>query len=253
MKYVGREEFEWECELAQKALQKYSSGKKYNNEVVQNVLRQIYHGCCAYCEGKVEPTAYFEIEHYYPKKNKSHREYKQWVTEFKNLHYACPRCNRLKGNKDPKFYHILSPNYYFDNGGWVTKPNEIDSSLYYAGHKVFARTGSLQGEGTIAVFKLNERQSLWIDRLRKYAECYYLMNVIYGLLGKSSKEVKDLDSALQILFGQLVAYTNPDAAYSTMIVQNFGTEICKLMKVWQYKRNEKSICEQFRKRIMGIA
>ena len=64
MRYVGREELEWECDLAQKALQKYSNGEKYNNEVVQNVLRRIYHGCCAYCEGRVEPTAYFEIEHY---------------------------------------------------------------------------------------------------------------------------------------------------------------------------------------------
>lgn len=238
MRYVGREEFEWECELAQKALQKYSNGKKYNNVVVQNVLRQIYHGCCAYCEGRVEPTAYFEIEHYYPKKNKKHGEYKQWNTEFKNLHYACPRCNRLKGNKDPKAQHILSPNFYYDHGDWVTEPGEIDRNLYYAGHEIFARTGSLEGKGTIAVFKLNERLSLWIDRLRRYAECYYLMDVIYGLLRKNSNDVKNLDSTLQILFGQLIGYTNSDAAYSTMIIQNFGEEILKLMKIWRYKRNE---------------
>ena len=244
MRYVGREKFEWECKLAQKALRKYSNGKKYNNEVVQNVLRQIYHGCCAYCEGRVEPTAYFEIEHYYPKTKNT-----RWRTEFRNLHYACPRCNRLKGEKEPKVHHILSPNYYFDNEAWVTKPDEIDTCLYYAGYKVFARTGSQEGEGTIKVFKLNERQALWIDRLRRYAECYYLMNVICGLLGKKSKDVKNLEDTLRILFGQLMAYTNPDAAYSTMIVQNFGEEICKLMKIWQYKRNEKSICERIQEKL----
>lgn len=246
MRYVGREEFEWECDLAQKALQKYSNGKKYNNEVVQNVLRQIYHGCCAYCEGRVEPTAYFEIEHYYPK-----TKYAQWRTEFKNLHYACPRCNRLKGNKDPKSYHILSPNLYYEDGTWLAKPNEIDESVFYAGHKVFARTGSQMGKGTIKVFQLNERQSLWIDRLRRYAECYYLMNVICGLLSKNSKDVRELDSTLQILFGQLISYTNSSSAYSTMVIQNFGDEICKLLKVWQFKRKEKSICERIRKKLFG--
>lgn len=118
----------------------------------------------------------------------------------------------------------------------MTKPGEIDESLYYSGHKVFARGDSQQGKGTIKVFKLNERHSLWIDRLRRYAECYYLMNVLCGLLEKKSKDVKELDSTLQILFGQLISYTNPDSAYSTMIVQNFGEEIWKLLKIWQYKR-----------------
>lgn len=231
MRYIPRDNSTWHAMHAIYALR--HSGDEYNIEPVKSALRQIYYGCCAYCEGKVEPVAYFEIEHFYPK-----GKYLQWRTNFHNLHFSCPRCNRLKGEKENNT--ILSPNYYYENEEWVTHPTEIDSCLHYTGYLLFpnADDTSKKGEGTIEMFKLNDRPFLVWDRLRRYIEVYNLLKIIYDVLKLEKNVVKHLDKPIAILFQQVVSYTNPDTAYSTMIIQNFGDEIKKLLSIWNVYRKE---------------
>jgi len=95
-----------------------------------------------------------------------------------------------------------------------------------------------KGEGTIEMFKLNARPFLVWDRLRRYIEVYNLLKVIFDVLKSGKDAVKHLDKPIAILFQQVVSYTNPDAAYSTMIIQNFGDEIKKLLSIWNVYRQE---------------
>lgn len=228
MRFVRRSDTDIETLVA---VSKLKQQKKYNIDVVKNSLRKIYHGCCAYCEGKVEPVAYFEIEHFYPK-----MKYPQWKLDFHNLHYACPRCNRLKGEKVKK---ILSPNYYNNSGKWEMYPKEIDHCVRYVGHKlvVYRKADKLlkqKGKSTIKLFQLNDRPSLVLARLRRYSEVYNLLEIIYEVLEQMNNIVpRKMEGALSKLFQQLISYTEPDSAYSTMVIHNFGDEIYKLLQIWE--------------------
>ena len=228
MRFVPRSDIDTETMVAESKLK---HAKTYNIDAVKRALCHIYSGCCAYCEGEVESVAYFEIEHFYPKE-----KFPQWRKDFHNLHFACPRCNRLKGQS---IKEILSPNYYNHNGAWEAHPDEIDSCLRYVGHMLFINPDadeSLQkrGNNTIQLFQLNKRPSLTMERIRKYAEAYSLVEVIYDILRRTrDKDSKQMDRVLHRLFRQLINYTEPNSAYSTMIIQNFGDEICKLLEIWK--------------------
>lgn len=239
MRFVRRSDTDIETLVA---VSKLKQQKKYNIDAVKNSLRKIYHGCCAYCEGKVEPVAYFEIEHFYPKDKD---KYPQWRLDFHNLHYACPRCNRLKGKKVKK---ILSPNYYNNDGIWEMYPKEIDSCMCYVGHKlvVYPNAEPLlqqKGEETVKLFQLNDRPSLVMARLRRYTEVYNLLEIIREVLAEMNNiNPKKMEGVMSKLFQQLISYTEPGSAYATMIIQNFGTEIYKLLQIWQkYKTLENPI------------
>jgi hypothetical protein len=55
---------------------------------VKNVLKEMFHGKCAYCESKVTHVTYGAIEHFHPKS-----KYPDLTFEWSNLLFSCDVCN----------------------------------------------------------------------------------------------------------------------------------------------------------------
>lgn len=82
-------------------------------------LKEMYAGCCAYCEGIVGTTGYNQIEHFRPKS-----KFPELCYEYDNLHLACSKCNSNKGNKfcedfiDPS---VDEPTEHIEYCGWTVR------------------------------------------------------------------------------------------------------------------------------------
>lgn len=70
-------------------------------------LRRMAHRKCAFCEGKLELTAYLEIEHYWPKTIRPEQAF-----DWHNLFPICRICNNTKSD--------------IDHGGMLIKPDVED-------------------------------------------------------------------------------------------------------------------------------
>jgi uncharacterized protein (TIGR02646 family) len=70
---------------------------KYRHDQVKNVLVNIFHGKCAYCESKITVVTYGAIEHFFPKS-----AYIDLTFEWSNLLLSCDVCNDV-GHKGTKF------------------------------------------------------------------------------------------------------------------------------------------------------
>ena len=75
---------------------------RYKKDDIKAALKEMYGGLCCYCEGSIDMVAFGEIEHRRPK-----HSFPAYTFEWDNLHWACPRCNRKKGNKWNEQYPIL--------------------------------------------------------------------------------------------------------------------------------------------------
>lgn len=218
--------------------------KKYGNDVrVNDLIRLLYGSCCAFCQCSMEETSFFQIEHFYPK---GKTQYKKFIKSIENLHYGCQRCNTLKST--PPRLKIFSPNFYLDkNENWVhSDADKIERELYFVGHLLYSRNinkGSVdRGQETIDLFNLNNedtskssRQHLVEARLRTYNLVYTLIDAIYSLLSLKNKAVHP---AVDSLFVLVVQNFNRNSSFSTMLIQNFGNDIYKLLNVYQsYKKN----------------
>ena len=214
-----------------------SKAKTYNSDQnVRDNLRTIYMGCCAYCESTFEEGAYFQIDHFYPK----HLEkYRRFSKDVRNLHYACQRCNNLKG---AKCHDIISPNWYFNGTQWeLTTSEGIYNEIYYVGHLLYSRSLSNDskkgGENTILVFNLNNTNSAKRGNRSYLVECRLkVYNNVYLLL-KSIKELlvnynKYSNSVIDTLFSQVISAMHPSSCYSTMIIQNYGDMVMKLLTTY---------------------
>ncbi len=84
--------------LFQRAKQKKPSYKykAYRNAALVQVLEELFHKKCAYCESNYAATGYVEIEHYRPKSL-----YYWLAADWSNLLPACKRCNNGKLSKFP--------------------------------------------------------------------------------------------------------------------------------------------------------
>lgn len=67
-------------------------------------LEKLFHGKCAYCEGKYSAGSWLDVEHYRPKAKVTvynepvaHPGYYWLAYNWKNLLLACPKCNRGGG------------------------------------------------------------------------------------------------------------------------------------------------------------
>lgn len=84
--------------------------KAYSKGNVKKVLLKMFNNKCAYCESKVDPVSYGDIEHFRPK-GASHAKdgddliypgYYWLAMDWNNLLFACDVCNRtFKKNKFP--------------------------------------------------------------------------------------------------------------------------------------------------------
>lgn len=217
--------------------------KDYNSDVkVRDNLRRIYDGCCAYCECTPEAGAFYHIEHFYPK---NHKIYKIYRKSIENLHYSCPICNTLKGQKIPT--GIFSPNYYLDKAGnWaITADTKIENELYYIGHLLFAKninpSSINRGQDTIDFFNLNDenhkskrRKYLVESRIRCIAD---VSDIIKILIDKLSNYSSKDNSTIEVLLLKLVEFTESSSNFSTMVIHNYGNEIIKLLKIYLKKKS----------------
>lgn len=214
-----------------------SKAKSYNSDQqVRDNLRIIYSGCCAYCESSFEEGAYFQIDHFYPK---SIKKYRRYAKDIRNLHYSCQRCNNIKG---AKFREVLSPNWYLNGTQWeLTRKEKINNEIYYVGHLLYSRNLSEdslnRGENTISVFNLNNtnaairgnRSYLVESRLKVCNNVHLLLKSITDLLINYNKSS---NSVIDILLSQVMSAMHPSSCYSTMVIQNYGDMLMKLLKTY---------------------
>lgn len=82
--------------------------KVYKNPQVQNALRDMFHGKCAYCESQAAGSADTDVEHYRPKGKVSdkdgHPGYWWLAMDWSNLVLGCMHCNQRRRQM------IFSPN-----------------------------------------------------------------------------------------------------------------------------------------------
>ena len=105
--------------------------KKYRNcSRYKSFLKNDFKGHCAYCNLNDEWIAPmpFEVEHYIPKSVCKSSNRDDLETDYRNLMYACPMCNRLKGNKfEGDLSDITNLSFY--------NPVEIDYNTIFIGMK----------------------------------------------------------------------------------------------------------------------
>lgn len=75
---------------------------RYKRKNVKEVLDRMYQGLCCYCEAVIGVVSFGHIEHRRPK-----RRYPNSCFDWGNLHLACEKCNKAKGNKYDKSAEIL--------------------------------------------------------------------------------------------------------------------------------------------------
>jgi len=68
--------------------------EKYKQEDVRSSLENMYRNLCCYCECRVKPAAFPNIEHRKPKDL-----FPESTFDWRNLHLACQQCNTFKSNK----------------------------------------------------------------------------------------------------------------------------------------------------------
>lgn len=67
---------------------------KYRKDEVRNELKRMYRGFCCYCEARISIVSYPHIEHRKPK-----RPIPSETFTWHNLHLACEKCNKAKGDR----------------------------------------------------------------------------------------------------------------------------------------------------------
>jgi hypothetical protein len=241
MKYVGKYLTSQRIKEAQEDLDKCKSYS--DSTLLKEVLREIYSGCCAYCETSPEAGSFSQAEHFYPK---SDSRYQHLAKSIENLHYSCQRCNTMKSNKGVE--DVFSPNFFLDtNSEWrCSQPEKIDKEIFYIGHLLFSRnltSGSIdRGMHTIEMFDLNatrvgrrsSRNALVEGRLKHYKKVSTLIDLIVSLLQNYHLESNE---PIERLFEMIKSYMGNNQPYAKMIVQNFGSDIIRLLEVYKYKKN----------------
>lgn len=223
--------------------------QKYNCTKAKQYLQETYCGICAYCESDVNPTGYFEVEHFYPKK-KRNDILSSYALDIHNLHYSCKRCNNIKLAKEDS---ILSPNYYKKNpqsksnrwiGGDKNAAIRLQKKIRYVGHLLFSEDE--QGNNTIELFHLNnqyeDRGSLVEARLRCYCQATFLLEIIYfktkAFVDQKSNKAVDIEepkdfflSDIKFHIQQLRSMMDHGAPYSQMIIDNFQIPLYQIMRI----------------------
>lgn len=222
--------------LVREARIRLAISKKYNDDQrVRDIIRILYHGCCAYCECKPEAGSSYEIEHFYMKGKGAYPP--GYAKDIRNLHFSCKACNTKKSTNPANLF--LSPNFRVDDKGkWYdTSPSEIEESIRYKDYLLdVLPTDKGQGASTISKLQLNDRRYLVESRIRCYSHVYKLLQATTELISSYDKNQPDAAAkkkAIIILLGLIKTYISDDAEFSTMIIQNFGVAITQLLKVWK--------------------
>ena len=131
-------------------------------------LQKDFGGHCAYCnlnEEWVTPLP-FEVDHFIPRACFEAAGRDDLDTDYLNLIFSCPRCNRLKGNRfegDILEHEIRNPYFY--------NPAETDyNTIFYRDEKGRIHSDDELGEQMIRMLRLYRpsKQVAWLlDELKE--------------------------------------------------------------------------------------
>lgn len=172
--------------LKEKGNHDFEKSQKYI-KLLSTDLKSLYNHKCGYCETRINPGGFIEVDHYRPKRkvseDGSHPGYYWLYYEWTNLVPVCSRCNRHKSTSfpiDTKGKRLTEPPTISDCLDMVLC--RVDSEIHIAEkplllhpevdkpeeHLIFLPDGkvrgiSLKGNVTIEICKLN-RPELKIAR-----------------------------------------------------------------------------------------
>ncbi len=138
-----------------------SIAQRYKHADIKQALREDSFEKCIYCESKVTPTYFGDVEHLKPKKH-----YPQFTFEWSNLGFVCAKCNNKKRDKyDDQLPHI---NPYLEN------PSDF---LIAVGPFIYHKPNKKRGEITGKDLELNrsgliEMRIERIDSIRNLLDRY---------------------------------------------------------------------------------
>ncbi len=101
---------EWTNELLNKLATQENPKRKvaskyynhYKQKDVKSALKKMYGNLCCYCECKIEPASFKNIEH-----KKPTDKFPGSTFDWDNLHFSCHKCNTYKLNKWDNNFPIL--------------------------------------------------------------------------------------------------------------------------------------------------
>ncbi|CZP18396.1 TPA: HNH endonuclease [Legionella pneumophila] len=161
---------------------------------------------CPYChtrEPEIGGSKVFHIDHYKPKK-----EFPELISEYSNLIYSCPDCNRYKGSFWPKRIDLLMRREII----YLRPPEQIHNHLDVRDHTWKAKTR--KGAWNIEKLQLNSKINIrrrehrvnvhnTISRLKKFQDelrnhpNYYEQRVEYETeITKLEQEIVSLISSI---------------------------------------------------------
>lgn len=115
-----------------------SKKSRYNHQHIKDAVSSETHGKCAYCEAEVRSVSHGDIEHIFPKSADIDKTF-----EWRNLGFACQKCNQNKSDINPIANNILDP-------------YEVDPQPYILFFGAFiSSNGTLVGRQTISLLKLD--------------------------------------------------------------------------------------------------
>lgn len=164
---------------------------KYKHEDVLNTLKQMYSDgygtyICCYCESSIEDVSYPHIEH---RKPKDKDLFPEETFIWNNLHLACEKCNKKKGNKWDADNEIL------DAGNSEPIEKHLGYKVEFI-EGIYVETLSKRGITTEKHTDLN-RSSLRLARLRILSSIKDSIDKI-----KSSRNDPRAHTAKQILLNK---------------------------------------------------
>lgn len=189
------------------------TGTKLKKQTL-NQLKEMFKGCCAYCEGEYDDTSYGEIEHFKPKSS-----YPELMFEYNNMNLACRICNTNKKEKfDDKLINptVENPEEHLRYQTYLLKP--LDE----------------RGKLTIDTFDINNK-----ERLNKRQKIYDNINNRMLLAKKwlNSLETNNTNSRnmLKDFIELTIKETEPmfenGFVFCTMNKHNFQNDIEDLKKI----------------------
>lgn len=201
-----------DCSLFDSAQADYIAGTKkltidsgiYGHRTVKAALLRAQHGKCAFCESKISPISYGDIEHYRPKagykqkkKDKLGRPGYYWMAyRWENLFLVCQICNqRHKRNffplVDPAKRAIHHGNRIEDEEPLLVHPELDDPEQHVAYHDeiAVAKNGDARGAKTIEVAGLN-REPL-AERRREFLRILKTLKDVASLGGPQADSARE--------------------------------------------------------------
>ena len=179
-----------------------------------NRLKEMFKGCCAYCEGKFDDSSYPQIDHFKPKSL-----FPEFCFDYNNMNYSCEKCNMYKRDKyDEK---LINPTY--DN------PEE---HLKFKG--VYLTSLDERGNVTLDLLGINLE-----DRLEKKKEKYNtirekietITNVLKEITTNLNSFNEQVKVILDINIKDIERAFDINSEYSTMIRHNFEKDYMYIKEI----------------------